>query len=200
MTLFIWKFLYIGTISQLLIPVTASSQFNTDFTLSALGDSPTTQQAATNPLNPAPDTLPDDAQWTSQPQQNLDLLTQPQALENDKDAFDPSLIALSPIDTQIADPKSSPTTGSCAAKANLKPGASRLLRRAYGEFKPCCDPVNLGLEGPFSWIWGRNTIEDRFPYCCQGGGIEYAAKRLCVPCTYNPFSLSPFPHPNSHTS
>lgn len=196
MARFIWKFLYIGTISHLLIPVTASPQFDNDFTLPALGDSPT-QQVATLP-NPAPEVFPDEAQWTSQTQ-SPDLLAQPQSLDYvDHDTFDPSLIALSPTDTQTADAKSSPASGSCAAKANLKPGASRLLRRAYGEIQPCCDPVNLGLENPFNWLFGQDSIENRSPYCCQGGGIEYARTRLCVPCMY--MYNSSFPYPNSHTS
>lgn len=185
----IWKSLYlIGTISHLLIPViNASPQFDKDFILPALGDSPI-QQVAT-PLNPAPDPLPDDAQWTSQAQQP-DLLPQTQSLDDnvldvDVDTFDPSLIALSPKDTQPAGPKSSPASASCAAKASLiKPGASRLLRREYGEMKPCCDPVNLGLPNPFNWLFGQSSLEDRSPYCCQGGGIEYARTRLCVPCMY----------------
>lgn len=182
---FIWKSLYliIGTISYLLIvPLTASPQFDKDFTLPALGDSPI-QQVAT-PLNPAPDPIPDDAQWTSQAQLP-DLLPQPQSLDDldDDDTFDPSLIALSPTDTQPPAPKSSPASGSCAAKAKLKPGASRLLRRAY-EMQPCCDPVNLGLENPFNWLFGQASVENRYPYCCKGGGIEYARTRLCVPCMY----------------
>lgn len=193
---FIWKFLYLtGTISRLLIAVTASPQFDKDFTLPALGDSPI-QQLAT-PLNPAPDALPDDAQWTSQAQLP-DLLPQSQSLDHlDDDTFDPSLIALSPTDIQPADPKSSPASASCAAKANLKPGASRLLRRGYGEMQPCCDPVNLGLENPFNWLFGQSTVESRSPYCCKGGGIEYARTRLCVPCTYiyNPS----FPYPTIPT-
>lgn len=208
----IWKVLYIGTISNLLLPVTAIPQFDTAFITSpapvdspllqaatplnpAPGDSPLLQAAA--PLSPAPGALSDDAQWTSQPQ-NPDLLAQPQSLDND--AFNPSLIDSSPTDTQIAGAISSPISSSCAATNNLNPGASRLLRRAYGEFQPCCDPVNLGLKGPFSYFLGRNTIEERFPYCCEGGGIEYALHRYCAPCMYNPSSPSlppSFSHPNS---
>lgn len=200
MARFIWKFLYIiGTIPHLLIPVIASPQFDKDFTLPALGDSPTPQVAT--PPNPAPDALPDDFQWTTSQAQNPNLLAQPQSLDDLNDGtFDPSLIALSPADTQTADPKSSPVSGSCAAKANLKPGASRLLRRAYGERQPCCDPVNLGLDNPMNWLFGQDHIETRSPYCCEGGAIEYARRRLCVPCMYmyiyNPssFPLPQFAH------
>ena len=188
MVRFIWKFLYIGTISHLLIPVAAYPQFNTDFDLPALGDL-STQQASTS-LIPAPDDLPDDAQRSSQPQ-NADLLAQPQSLDV---AFDPSLIALSPPDTQIADAKSIPNSASCSADVNLRPGASRLLRRAYGEMHPCCDPVNLGLQGPLGWIFGRNTVEERFPYCCEGPGFEYTPEALCAPCIYYHSSPPQFPH------
>lgn len=197
MVAFIWKSLHLlGAISHLLIPVIiAFPQFDKDFTLPALGDSPI-QQVAT-PLNPAPNPLPDNAQWTSQAQLP-DLSSQPQSLDldldNDLDTFDPSLIALSPKDTQPASPKSSPASASCAAKASLiKPGASSLLRREYGEMKPCCDPVNLGLPNPLNWLFGQTSLEYRSPYCCQGGGVEYARTRLCVPCMYIYISIIPFP-------
>lgn len=182
MARFIWRFHYIGTILLLLLLVAASpQQFDTASTVD-LGDS-AIQLAATS-LNPDPDALLD-TQGTLQPQ-NSDLLAQQQS--PDDNAFTPPLVFLSPQDNQIAETNSQLNSGSCPTNANSKPGASRLLRRAYGEFEPCCDPVNLGLAGPFSWIFGSNSVEERSPYCCEGGGIEYAPMRFCVPCMCNPSS------------
>lgn len=175
MARFIWRLLYIGTISLRFHLVTASPQFEIAST-SDLGDS-AIQHAATL-LSPDPDALPD-AQWASQPQ-DPDLIAQPQS--PDDNAFNPPLISLSSPDTQIPNANSQFRSGSCSNKEDIKAGVSRLLRRVNGEMQPCCDPVNLGLEGPFGWIFGRNTIEDRSPYCCEGGGVEYARTRLCVPC------------------
>lgn len=216
MALFIGKSLYIiliGAISHLLIlPVTASPQFGTDFTLPApLGGDTTIQQDATPPQpNPTtPDALPpplaDDAQWSSSQTQNPDLLAQaqPQSLDNlnTDDTFDlSSLIDLNPAedDAQTTNSQSNLASTSCSTNTNLKPGASRLLRRAYGEAQPCCDPVNLGLDNPWNWALGQNHIENRSPYCCQSKPYEYARQLLCVPCMYmyNPFlALTLIPTP-----
>lgn len=190
MPCFISRLLHVGIKTLFFLLLTASAQqFDTAPTLDIQD---TAIQLSTKPLNPDPDVLPD-AQATIQPQ-IPDLLTQFQY--PDDEAFTPPIISLSAPDTQTAKPNSQLSSGFCPISANLKPGASRLLRRGYGEFKPCCDPVNLGLEGPFGWIFGRTTVEDRFPYCCEGGGIEYAATRMCVPCMYS----SSFPNQcNPHT-
>lgn len=181
MARFTWRLLYTGTIFLRFLLVTASPQFETTST-SGLGDS-AIQYAATS-LNPDPDAVPD-AQWTSKPQ-DPDLIAQPQS--PDDNAFIPPLISYSSPDTQIPDANSQLLSGSCSTKDNLKAGASRLLRRVNGEIQPCCDPVNLGLEGPLGWIFGRNTIEERSPYCCEGGGVEYARTRICVPCMLSSYA------------
>lgn len=125
-----WKFLHVGTIFLLHLPITASLQSDTKLSSSDLEDA--SIQHAVTPLNPNPDSLPD-VKWTPQPK--------------------PLTFSPNPTSPTMPSPRpSSPSnsdfhSGTCSAKDSSKPGASRLPGRDYDEYLPCCDPIDIKING-----------------------------------------------------